>query len=162
MVKPWGVGDTQIATLPMAGALAGALGAVAFGWLADRLGAARTLALCACDTALLCAVFLLHPSYPVLLPLVGLLGLHLAGAVPALTLALSRIFGQESFGAAFGLSTFVFMVLSPFVTPIAGVIFSRFHTYAPALILLIALLVAGMALALAGQKGAAGRTVRMS
>jgi MFS family permease len=148
MVTQWGVSDAQAASLLSFGALAGAAGAYLFGWLADRLGGAVTLALCCLDTGLLCAVLLLHPGYPMLIAFIALFGLNVAGAVPAFTLALSRICDPPAFGAAFGLGSFVFMVLSPFMTPIAGAIFVRGGSYAPALIILVALAFVGMALSL--------------
>jgi MFS family permease len=159
MVRQWGVTDTQAASLVSIGALAGAAGAYIFGWLADKLGGARALALCCFDTAVLCAVLLLQPGYLVLAPVLALLGLHLAGAVPVFTLALSKAFGPNAFGAAFGLGSFVFMALSPIMAPVAGAIFVRLGSYAPALIVLIVLLFVGMALAIAGSGAIARRTM---
>jgi MFS family permease len=153
MVTQWGISDLHAATLPSFGALAGAAGAYIFGWLADRLGGPVALALCCFDTALLCLALFLQPDYPMLIVFISLFGVHVAGAVPAFTLALSKISGPDAFGAAFGLGSFVFMVLSPFMTPISGAIFVRTGSYSLALIILIVLALMGAALALLGRAG---------
>jgi MFS family permease len=151
MVMQWGVTQSQAATLIAFGALSGAAGAFLLGWLADRLGGALALAICALDTAVLCALLLLKPGYPALIAIFSLLGLHVSGAVPAFTLALSRRFDAVQFGAAIGLGTFIFMAASPFMSPIAGALYVRFGSYSVALIILIGLLLLGVLLALAGR-----------
>ena len=55
MAKSWGMGASEAAVLLSASSLAGVPGPLAFGWLADRLGGARTLALLCLDSAALCA-----------------------------------------------------------------------------------------------------------
>lgn len=157
MVVQFGLTSTQAATLISFGGLSGAVGAFLFGWLADRLGGARALALCALDMAVLAALFLLKPGYVPLIVIMSLIGLNVSGAVPAFTLALSRRFDNLQFGAAIGLGTFIFMAISPFMSPIAGAMFVRFGDYRAALIVLVVLLLLGVLLALAGKGGETAR-----
>jgi len=151
MVMRWGLTDTEAATLISAGSLSGAAGAFLFGWLADRIGGALALVVCCIDVACLCALLLLEPGYVPLIVIVSLLGLHLAGAVPALTLALSKAYDPRHFGVAIGLATFVFMAISPFMAPVAGALYVHYGSYQVAIVVLIALAALGVVLAWSGR-----------
>ncbi len=148
MVTQWGVPKTQAATLVSLGSLASIAGALLFGWLAEKTGGARTIALICLLCGSMWGLMLLHPGYLALAAIVGVSALCLAGVVPAFTLTLSRIFARESFGPAFGVGTLVFMGLSPSMAPITGAIFVRTRAYTDAIILLIILLAVGTLLAL--------------
>ncbi len=150
MVMQWGVSSAQAATLVSLGSLASIAGALLFGWLADKIGGARTIAIICVFCILLWLLILQHPGYLALTGIVALSGLNLAGVVPAFTLALSRVFPGNTFGPAFGAGTFVFMAVSPIMAPVAGAIFARTGTYDDAMILLTIILAAGILLALAG------------
>jgi MFS family permease len=151
MVTQWGVPVTQAASLVSFGSLASIAGALVFGWLADKMGGARTIAVNCISSIALWALMLLHPGYLALAAIVALAGLNVAGVLPAYALTLSRIFGKQKFGPAYGAGTFVFMSLSPCVVPIVGAIFVRTGGYTDAILLLMAILAAGMLLALAAD-----------
>jgi MFS family permease len=84
---------------------AGMAGSILFGWIADRIGGARGLALLAFDFAVLLGLLLFDLPFAMLAVVIGLLGLHGSGMIPNLSRALADAFGQDSFSRAFGLAT---------------------------------------------------------
>jgi MFS family permease len=147
MVTQWGITHTQAATLVSVGSLAGIAGAVFFGWLADRIGGARTIALICVCCIVMWGLMLLHPAFLPLIGLVALTGVNVAGVIPAFTLTLSKIVPKEEFGPAYGAGSLIFMALSPLMAPVAGVIYARTGGYTNAIFLLAAILAVGMLLA---------------
>jgi MFS family permease len=134
MVADWGINATEGSTLLSAAALAGLAGTTTFGWLADRLGGARTLALVCFNSGVLWAIMLLHPSYPMTLIVVALLGLHGAAVVATVGLALSQQFGQATFGRAFGLANLMGLPFNVLGVPIGARIYMRTGSYSSAIV----------------------------
>jgi MFS family permease len=134
MAGSWGFSTTLGATLLSVQSLAGIGGTLLFGWVADRMGGARALALLVFDAALLWFLLLLRLPFPATLVLVGLIGLHGAGAVPVLSAALSETFGRESFSRAYGLVNLVNLPFSAICVPAAALVFSRTGSYAGAIV----------------------------
>jgi MFS family permease len=130
----WGVDAAHAAELLSVQSLAGILGTNLFGWLADRLGAVIAMALVAFDGGLLWLLLLLHPSFPEAVVIVGLIGVHGAGAVPAFSAALSELFGRESFSRAYGLVQLVILPFSVLCVPAAAMVYARTGSYAGAII----------------------------
>src|SRR5262249_25325734 len=148
MVADWGVSLTQGATLMSVSSLVGMSGTLIFGWLGDRLGGARTLALVCLNLAILWTILLIQPSYAVLMVVTSLLGLPGAAVVAAFGLALSERFGQATFGRAFGLTYFLslpFNALGPYV---AAQIYVGTHSYAGAIWGLVVFLATAAVLAM--------------
>lgn len=85
----------------------GLVGSVLFGWVADRIGGSRTLALVGFDCAVLWGILLIEPPFPVVAVVVGLIGMHGAAAIPSLGRGISDIFGQPSYSRGFGLNTVI-------------------------------------------------------
>jgi MFS family permease len=85
----------------------GLVGSVLFGWIADKIGGSRALALVGFDCAVLWGILLIEPPFPVVAVAVGLIGLHGAAAIPSLGRALTDIFGQASYSRGFGLNTVI-------------------------------------------------------
>lgn len=134
MTRDWGIDPTKSASLVSFASLAGMAGAVSFGWLADRLGGSKTLALLCLDSAILWALVSFHPPFVILATIVALLGLHGGGVIATFGMALSQQFGAASFGRAFGLG---YLVSLPFnVLAVAGAahIYVRTGSYVDALI----------------------------
>jgi sugar phosphate permease len=133
--------------------LAGMAGSIFFGWVADRIGGARGLALVVFDMAVLFALLLLDLPFPALAVVIGLLGMHGAGTIPNISRALADAFGAEGFSRAFGLSTSLsvpFTIIA--LQGVAGT-FTRVGSYAPALAALAVFYVAILPIALlAGGK----------
>ncbi len=138
-------------------ALVGMAGSVLFGWVADRLGGFRGLALVAINFAILLALLLINLPYPALVVVIALLGLHGAGMVPNASRALASKLGPESFSRAFGLSSF----LSVFFTAVGLYGMNLSHkllgNYSGSTIGLIMLMLIAAPLALAGSRQVASR-----
>jgi MFS family permease len=100
-----GVARDQGAILQAIMSFAGMAGSILFGWIADRIGGARGLALIAFNFAVLLGLLLLHLPFVPLAIVIGLLGLHGSGMIPNLSRALADAFGPDSFSRAFGLAT---------------------------------------------------------
>jgi cyanate permease len=98
-----GVTGYAAALLQAIMAFAGMAGSILFGWLADRIGGARGMALLAFNSAVLLALLLLDLPYPALAAVIGLLGLHGAGMIPNVSRALAHSLGIGSFSRAIGL-----------------------------------------------------------
>lgn len=132
-------------------ALVGMAGSVLFGWVADKLGGFKGLALVAVDFAVLLALLLLKLPYPALVAVIALLGLHGAGMVPNASRALAAKLGPESFSRAFGLSSF----LSVFFTAIGLYGMNLSHkllgNYSGSTIALVVLMLIAAPLALAAR-----------
>lgn len=138
-------------------ALSGMAGSILFGWLADKLGGFKGLALLAFDFAVLMALLLLKLPYPVLVGVIALLGLHGAGMVPNVSRALAATLGQESFSRAFGLSSFLSVVFTAAGLYGMNLSFHKLGDYSGSTIGLVALLVVAIPLALTARKWSATR-----
>lgn len=138
-----GIDPTRAASLLTASALGGMAGSVIFGWIADRLGGARTLVVMCVNNAILWAIMLLQPSFAFLVLLAALMGLHGAGVGAVVSMALSQRFGQANFGRAFGLSNLVNLPFMGLGVPIAGYIYVRTGSYTGAVIGLIGVFLLG-------------------
>ncbi len=107
MGESWGFTRAESAQLQSIMSLAGIAGSVMFGWIADKLGGGRSLALIGFDCALLWLVLLLHPPFAMTAVVVALIGMHGVGAIPTLGRGLSDSFGQASYSRGFGLNTLI-------------------------------------------------------
>lgn len=134
MAHTWGISAAHAALLLSSQSLIGIVGTNLFGWLADRLGAVRAMALVVFDGGLLWLLLLLHPSFPEAAVLIGLIGLHGAGSVPAFSAALSEVFGRESFSRAYGLVQLIILPFSVLCVPAAAMVYTRTGSYAGAII----------------------------
>jgi MFS family permease len=152
MVMGWGVDPTKAASLLAASSVAGMAGAVAYGWLADRLGGAATMALMCFISVILWCLMLLQPPFPILLPLVALIGFNGAAIVPTFSLALAQSFGSASFARAFGLGMLIALPFNAgggiFLT---AKIYTSTGSYAGAIVLLAAFFVVGTVCALSSR-----------
>lgn len=134
LARSWGYSATLAATLLSVQSFAGMAGTVAFGWVADRLGGARTFALLVFDIALLWLLLLLHLPFPLAVVLIAIIGVHGAGAVPVMSAALSEGFGAERFSRAYGLANLVNLPVSVACVPAAALVYARTGSYAGAIV----------------------------
>jgi MFS family permease len=141
MSQEWGLNAMQAASLLTAFSAMGAVGTLAFGWLADRLGYKKAFVLLCIDSAVLWAAMLLHPPYALLLLLAGLVGFHGGAAIPVFGVALTRSFGQASFGRAFGLGYVVSLPFCLLSVPAAARVYMHTGSYSGAMAGLIGFLV---------------------
>lgn len=107
MGQSWDFTRGQSALLASIMSLVGIGGSIIFGLVADKLGGGRTLALVAFNCAILWSLLLLEPPFAMVAIIVGLIGMHGAGAIPALGRGISDTFGQPSYSRGFGLNTVI-------------------------------------------------------
>lgn len=143
----WGFTRAESAFLASIMALSGILGSVLFGWIADRIGGARTLALIALDSAALWALLLGEPSYGLAAMIVGLLGLHGAGVIPALSRAIGDAFSAASFSRGFGLVPFIGLPFLAVAITGSASVYTATGSYDPAVSAMVAF--CGLAVVLA-------------
>jgi len=149
MAKQWGVSATLAATLLSIQAFAGIAGTIVFGWIADRIGGARALFLVVFDAALLWLLLLIELPFPAKAAIIALIGLHGAGALPVMSVALSERFGPENFSRAYGLTNLVNLPVSVVCVPAAAMVFTRTGSYAGAIVGVSAFLMLAAALVFA-------------
>lgn len=154
LAESLGIGRDQGALLQSIMAFSGMAGSIIFGWVADRLGGARGLALLAFNMAVLFALLLLDLPFAALAVVIGLFGLHGAGMIPNLSRALAHSLGQGSFSRAFGLATAVGVPLTVIGVMGMAAVYTRMGTYAPAITAMAILLVLAAPLALWTRGGA--------
>jgi MFS family permease len=133
LAESLGIDRARGALLASIMAFSGMAGSVLFGWVADKIGGARGLALLAFDSAVLLGLLLLDLPYAGLAVVIGLLGLHGAGMIPNLSRALAHSLGREGFSRAFGLSTALSVPFTVVGIMAMGTAFTRTGSYAPAL-----------------------------
>jgi MFS family permease len=134
MATGWGNDPARAASLLTLMSLAGMLGPLTFGWLADKLGGRLTLTILCFDSAVLWAVLLSKPPFPVLALVIALFGLHSSGSIPAFAMSLSEYFGQSSFARAYGLGNMVTLPFTVLMIPLAAIMFVHTGSYGSALL----------------------------
>jgi len=134
MARSWGFSAALGATLLTIQSLAGIGGTVFFGWIADRIGGALTLIILVFDYAVLWLLLLLHPPFAGVVLIFALIGVHGAGVVPVIGVALSQAFGRESFGRAYGLANLINLPFSVLCVPAASIVYARTGSYSGAIL----------------------------
>jgi MFS family permease len=152
MARSWGFTATLAATLLSVQAFTGIGGTIAFGWVADRLGGALTLGILLFNSAVLLLLLLLHPPFAAVLLIFGLLGIHGAGAVPVIGIAITENFGRESFSRAYGLVNLINLPFSVTAVPAAALLYTRTGSYEAAIVCEAAFLALGCVLAFSAKK----------
>lgn len=155
MARSWGISAALAATLISIQSLAGIGGTILFGWVADRLGGALALAILVFDAALLWTLLLFEPSFTAAVVIVGLIGVHGAGAIPVLGVALSEGFGRESFSRAYGLVNLVNLPFAVVTVPAAAMVYAHTGSYAGAIVGEAGFLALGCLLVLLARRGRA-------
>ena len=153
----WGYAPTSAAALASVMSFVGMAGSIIFGFVSDKIGGARALALIAFDEIVLWSLLLMDLPYTPRAVVVGLIGMHGSGAIPAISKAIASAFGEASFSRAFGLAstaTLPLMIASVFGF---GLIFQTQGSYAFGIVAMIAYFVVVVPLAMV-----AGRRTRMS
>lgn len=134
LAESLGVDRRKGAIMQSTMAFSGMAGSILFGWLADRIGGARGVALLAFNHFVLLALLLFgNLPFAGLLVVIGLLGLHGAGMVPNVSRALAHSLGQASFSRAFGLQSAFSVPLTAAGIWVMGASFTRTGSYLPAL-----------------------------
>jgi cyanate permease len=150
----WGYTPTSAAALASVMSLVGMAGSIIFGLVADRIGGARALALIAFDDAILWTLLLTDLPYSARVVIIGLIGMHGSGSIPAISKAVASSFGERSFSRGFGLATTVQLPLLVAAVFGFGAIFQTQGSYATGLEGMIAYFVVAVFLALAAGRRA--------
>jgi len=149
----WGYSATSAAALASVMSLVGMAGSILFGLVADKIGGARALALIAFDDAILWSLLLTDLPYTARAVVVGLIGMHGAGAIPAISKAAASAFGEASFSRAFGLASTATLPLMIAAVFGFGVIFQTQGSYSAGMVAMIAYFVIAIPLAIvAGRR----------
>jgi cyanate permease len=151
----WGYTVTSAAALASVMSLVGMAGSIIFGFVADKIGGARALALIAFDDTILWLLLLVDLPYTARAVVIGLIGMHGSGAIPAISKAMASTFGESSFSRAFGLATTATLPLMVAAVLGFGVVFQARGSYALGIAAMIAYFVIVIPLALiAGRRAA--------
>lgn len=129
MGMSWGFTRPEAALLQSIMSLVGIAGSILFGWIADKLGGGRSLALIGFNCAVLWLILLQHPPFWIAAVVIGLIGMHGAGAIPTLGRGLSDTFGQASYSRGFGLVTLVGLPFIAFAVVGSARVFSVTRSY---------------------------------
>lgn len=122
------------ATLYTLMSVGGFVGPLLCGWMADKIGGRKTMIILCVDSAVLWAVLLTSPPFPVLAGVIMLFGLHSSGSIAAYAISLSEVFGKAGFARAFGLGNLVNLPFTVAAVPLAGIIFDRTHSFSGAVL----------------------------
>jgi MFS family permease len=152
VARTWGMSATLAATLLSIQSLAGIGGTVLFGWVADRVGGALALAILVFNAAVLWMLLLFQPSFAAASVIVALIGVHGAGVIPVLSVALSETFGRETFSRAYGLVNLVNLPFAVVSVPAAAMVYARTGSYAGAIVGQAAFLALGSLLVLFARR----------
>jgi cyanate permease len=149
----WGYAPTSAAALASVMSLVGMAGSILFGYVADKIGGARALALIAFDDIILWSLLLMDLPYTARAVLVGLIGMHGSGAIPAISKAMASTFGEASFSRSFGLASTATLPLMIAAVYGFGVIFQTQGSYSAGIVAMIAYFIIVVPLAIvAGRR----------
>jgi cyanate permease len=149
----WGYATTSAAALASIMSLVGMAGSIILGFVSDKIGGARTLALIAFDDVILWLLLLMDLPYTARAVVIGLIGMHGSGAIPAMSKAMASAFGEASFSRAFGLASTATLPLMVAAVVGFGVVFQARGSYAAGIVAMIAYFVVVIPLAIiAGRR----------
>jgi len=113
-------------------------GALLFGYVADRIGARRTLGLIGLIQAACWSGLVFADRFALFLPLLVGIGLCGGGTHPAFSALLNSAYGRASFATALGLATLLMLPFTFAAAPLAGWLFDTSGSYRSAFALQIA------------------------
>jgi MFS family permease len=154
----WGFSTGQSALIQSIMSAVGLIGSILFGWVADRVGGARTVAIIAFDCGILWLLLLLDLPFAAVALVIGLIGMHGAGAIPGIGRGISDAFGQASFSRGFGINTMMALPFMAVALVGAPAVYGATGSFAPALIAMAVYF--GLAAVLALYASKSTRTAR--
>lgn len=107
----------------------GLIGSLLFGYLSDRIGGLKALAINATLQSLVWTIFLAPVTMPVLTLDAIVVGACGGGVQGAFGVAVARLFGPRAFGRAFSLFQFSTLPFLFGMTPLASIMFERSGAY---------------------------------
>ncbi len=144
-----GIEATRAALLLTINGSASMAGALACGWIADRIGARITCALLGIVLAGVWGLLVAFPRFEVMCVLLLGTGLCSGGLQPAFTTLLANAFGREVFASALGIGTLLMLPLTFSAAPLAGAIYDATGSYAGAFLLQVGFFLAAALILLA-------------
>ena len=120
------------------------IGSPVWGWIAERLGGARVLALLCAIAVVGWMAMLLKPPFPALALLSAVMSFASGAVVPVVSLTLVQTFGQANFGRAFGLANLISLPCSIVGVPIVGIVYVQTGSYYAAMFGLAVLALLGL------------------
>lgn len=139
MVVAWGIDAPRAAALLSFSSLGGMAGSAIWGWIAERLGGARVLALLCLSGVFLWLLLSLQPSYFLVAAIAALMGFTTAPMVPVSSLAFSQTFGRQAFTRAYGLCNLLCFPALVLGVPLAAAIYVATGGYGDAMYLMAGL-----------------------
>ncbi len=134
MAMQWGWTAVAGARLLSLTSLTGIAGALASGWLSDRVGGSVALLIACLDSVCLWTVLMSNPPAWLAASAVALICFHGAAAHPLLGVSLAELYGQDGFEATFGLGTLAMLPFTVAAAPFAAAVFTRTGSYRDALL----------------------------
>jgi MFS family permease len=107
-------------------------GKVIVGYLADKVDLRWLFVFVACANIGILGVYMMQPSFTVLLCTVALLGIAVGGVFPVWTTLISWLFGPRSFGTVMGVMMIITNPLAIIALRVIGEVHDRYDSYVPA------------------------------
>ncbi len=107
-------------------------GKVIVGYLADKVDLRWLFLFVACANIGILAVYMMQPSFAVLLCTVAVLGIAVGGVFPVWTTLVSWLFGPRSFGTVMGVMMVITNPLAIIALRVIGMVHDRYDSYVPA------------------------------
>lgn len=124
-----GIAATSASLLLTINGICGMLGALLFGWVADRVGPHATLTLIGLIQTALWSTLLAFPAFGVIALLLVGIGLCGGAVHPVFSALLGNTYGRDAFAAALGLASLLMLPFTFVAAPIAGAIFDATGSY---------------------------------
>lgn len=121
-------------------------GKLIVGYLADKVDLRLLFAYVASCSALLMGVYILQPSFIVLLSCVALFGVAVGGVFPVWTTLMAWLFGARSYGTVMGLMMIIMQPFAVVALRFIGEVYDRSGSYIPAFGIFIGLVITAIVL----------------
>lgn len=132
--------DLQVVGLLVAVKTISAIGGkLLVGYLADKIDLRLVFAYVAGSNALLVSIYILQPSFWMLMLAVALLGIAVGGVFPAWSTIMAWLFGARSYGTVMGMMAIIMQPFAVITMRFIGEVYDRTGSYVPAFSLFVVL-----------------------
>ena len=115
------------------------IGKLTIGYLADRVDLRFLFVYVAGSNALLMTIYILAPSFWLLVVAVALLGVAVGGILPVWTTMMAWLFGAGSYGTVMGLMSIILQPVAMVTLRFVGEVYDTAGSYVPAFTVFVAL-----------------------
>lgn len=137
-------------------------GKLVVGWLADKVDLRLLFTVVASCNVLLMTVYILQPSFWIVVAAVSLLGVAIGGVFPVWTTMMARIFGPRSYGTVMGMMIIIMQPFAVLGLRFIGEVYDRSGSYTPAFAAFIGLVIIAIALIWMVRLGRGGEPVQLA